>query len=399
MHSYIALLGQNPTLSVSEIASLLPSSTMHGLEHGHLKFDDMSELAQEWFDGIGGTILLAKEVTSNAISLDDIPKIMAEELKNAKGKVSFGLRFHGIPTKKAQDLYRQCKDELKKRGVSSRYIGSAREPAKAVQHHDEGLLNPTKGVELVIIESRDGTTVYRTIAAQDIKKYSLRDMKKPVRDTTVGLLPPKLAQMMLNFGSYLAKPEKAKVFTVYDPFCGTGVIPMEAMLRGWSVLASDSAEKAVTGCKKNIEWTYKTFDISKKNVSAKVWRHDATKAFDLKEAPSIIVTEGTLGPALRGRPTLKDVSVLQKKVDAVMTAFVENAARTLPAVPIVMTLPVWYAQKKLVPLPKVWEAIEQHYIPVLPPMTEPMLPGRFSMLYRRPDQFVGREIVMLRPKK
>ncbi len=40
---------------------------------------------------------------------------------------------------------------------------------------------------------------------------------------------------------------------VFDPFCGTGVIPLEAILRGCNVLASDISLKAVNGTTKNIE--------------------------------------------------------------------------------------------------------------------------------------------------
>jgi hypothetical protein len=36
-----------------------------------------------------------------------------------------------------------------------------------------------------------------------VNAYAKRDMGKPVRDTGVGLLPPKLAQILLNFGSWL----------------------------------------------------------------------------------------------------------------------------------------------------------------------------------------------------
>jgi len=410
MSTYVALVGINPTLSVSEIAAALPSATLRGMQQGYLLFDEQSELDQKFLNRLGGTILIGKQITENVVDLSDIPKLLAGELKAAKGKVCFALRFAGVPMRQMHDLYRECKNGLKAKGTPSRYIGSAKEAAKAVQYFDEGLLDPTKGAELIVIQNASGLSVYRTTAVQDVKSYTKRDIEKPVRDTTVGLLPPKLAQMLLNFSEFLSmtpKETKGKndkktqeSITILDPFCGTGVIPMEAMLRGYSVVASDVMEKAVTGCKKNVEWTYKNFGIAKKDISVTVSKHDATKPFELKDMPTVIVTEGTLGPALKMRPLLKDVAGFQKKVDTIMSAFIENAAKTLPGVPIVLTLPVWYAQKKLVPLQKTWEMILKNgYTPQLPPMTEPWTEGRFSMLYRRNDQFVGREIVMLKPRK
>ncbi len=413
MPTFLAQLGTNPTLSISELTAALPDIRSKGVRSGFLKFESDAAIDQKFLNRLGGTILLARAVTEDDMELSDVPKLMAEELKAAKGKVSFALRFSGVPPKKAQDLYRSCKEALKARGISSRYVGSAREPAAAVQMFDEGLLDPVKGCELVILQDANGCTVARTVASQDVKAYTLRDIKKPVRDTTVGLLPPKLAQILLNFGEFLVTQSKGKSkkdaedskliaqsFSVFDPFSGTGVIPMEAMLRGWNVVASDVAEKAVTGTKKNIDWAYKTFGIDKKKLTVSVTKHDAKKPFALATKPTMIVTEGTLGPALRYRPKLSEVASHQKIVDAVMGEFIKNVAETLPGVPVVMTLPVWYAEKKFVPLAKTWSAIEAAgFTPVLPPLTEPMLEGRFSLLYRRADQFVGREIVLLKPKK
>jgi tRNA G10 N-methylase Trm11 len=187
--------------------------------------------------------------------------------------------------------------------------------------------------------------------------------------------------------------------TVFDPFCGTGVIPLEALVLGMHVLASDLSQKAVNGCTKNIEWARKTYKIAKKDTDATVWKQDALKPFTLKEKPSVIVTEGTLGPALKSRPTVKDAEKMMREAEQLTVGFLKNCKATLPGVSIVMTLPVWYAQKKMVFLEKAFEnAHELGYRPVLPPHTTPALDGRFSLIYRRPDQMVGREIVLLQAR-
>jgi tRNA G10 N-methylase Trm11 len=225
------------------------------------------------------------------------------------------------------------------------------------------------------------------------------DILKAVRDTQVGLLPPKLAQILLNLGVYLAGGEK-KGMIISDPFCGTGVIPMEVLLRGFSILASDVSEKAVKGCTANIEWTRKTYKILKKDADSDVWKQDATKPFTLKTLPHAIVSEGTLGPALKMRPTVKDAESMCRDAEDLTARFLKNCSETMKGVPIVMTLPVWYAQKRMIWLQKIWDkAAELGYSAVLPPHVDPTNPGRFSLLYRRADQMVGREIILLKPKK
>jgi len=49
---------------------------------------------------------------------------------------------------------------------------------------------------------------------QDINAYTKRDFGKK-RDMDTGMLPPKLAQMMIN----IANNGKQEITSLYDPFC------------------------------------------------------------------------------------------------------------------------------------------------------------------------------------
>lgn len=68
----------------------------------------------------------------------------------------------------------------------------------------------------------------------------MRDYGRPARDARVGMLPPKLAQIMLNLS---VKDEKSG--TVLDPFCGTGVLLQEAALAGFDFIGSDIEPRMV----------------------------------------------------------------------------------------------------------------------------------------------------------
>lgn len=403
MTSYAATLGHQPTISIAELAATIPGfKNPQVAVQSAIIFESPEELSAKDLNMLGGTVTLAKEVKVTK-DFSEIPLLLAKELSGLKGKVTFSLRCAGMNPYEVHNLYRDCKNHLKKAGVPSRYVGTDRAPAAAILLRDAHLLDGKEGLELMVIKRKEGTWIGRTFAAQDIEAYVKRDMKKPVRDTTVGLLPPKLAQILLNLGNWMAEKEgKVKdPMIVLDPFCGTGVIPLECLLRGECILASDVSLKAVNGCTKNLDWARKEFGIPKKEVWSKVWKQDATKGFDLtdKEKPAVIVTEGTLGQPLTSRPTQKDMTSHKSEAEKLTAAFLQNVAKNLPGVPVVMTWPVWYGTKTQLKLEKIREQLDKlGFELVTPPgVRESDAPNK-SLMYRRADQFVGREIVMLRQK-
>lgn len=386
--------------------------TTHTLASSVVIFESTADLSPKDLDMLGGTVALARQI-DGVKDLADIPAALEKEVSGVKGKITWSLRAFGPSPHEIKNLYRFCKDYLKKRGKGSRYVGNEHKAAPAILLHDEGLIDGKGGAELSIIKTKEFLWVGRTIAAQDVEGYTKRDMKKPVRDTTVGLLPPKLAQVLLNFGTWLVHEKRAKLpekdrkakekegICVLDPFCGTGVIPMECLLRGNRVLASDVAAKAVTGCTKNLEWVRKEYAILKKDVESTVWKQDARKPFDLKpkEWPDVIVTEGSLGPALSERLPLKEVAKFKRDTEDLIEDFLRGVSRTLPGVPVVMIWPVWYTRTGTVMLEDVRENISEiGFQIVLPAGVRTENAPRGTLVYRRPDQFVGREIVILKPR-
>ncbi len=405
MHHHAAFIGHQPHISLAELAASVPGFSLDGLvERSAVLFGSSEMLGPEFLDTLGGTVVLARRLGDGAeMAMDEIPQLLQKQVAGVKGKVTFSIRSSGLSPDVIRDLYRACKNHLKKHGRPSRYVGNERKPAASVLLRDSGLIDGKGGCEICVIKHDKVLWVGVTTAAHDIDAYTKRDIEKPVRDTTVGLLPPKLAQIMLNLGHWLVREECAhagkpvpKTLTVFDPFCGTGVIPLECLMRRWNVIASDKAEKAMLGTKKNIEWIRKQEDISKTAVLTAVWKQDATKPFSPPAQPDMIVTETSLGPALRSRPTSKDTQDMKSDSEKLEEAFLRNAAATLTGAPVVCTWPVWYYSRGPVRLERVWDKLASiGYEAVLPPgivSTE-----RASLLYRRPEQFVGREIVLLRP--
>ncbi|MDO8468172.1 MAG: RsmD family RNA methyltransferase [Candidatus Peribacter sp.] len=420
MPSYAAFLGHQPRISLAELSATVPGFVFRSLLNDSIVlFESPVELDGAFLDTLGGIVILARRVTDQAVTLAEVPSILLSELKDAKrGKVVFALRTFLMPRQTIHTLYRQCKESLRKQGRPCRYVGSEREPAATVLLRDAGLLDPKRGCELVLLyegDEEENRTLWvgRTVAAQDVNAYTKRDIGKPVRDTTVGLLPPKLAQILLNLGAWLGrggqtpvpdlvlkKAKKSEPLTVLDPFCGTGVIPLECLVRGWHVLASDLMQKAVNGSEKNIEWLRKEMKILKKDTDSLVWKQDATKPFVLKKLPDIVVSETTLGPALEDRPSQKSAAKIKTELEKLEAAFIENCSKTLPGVPLALTWPFWKIKNETIFLDRAWDAAHSAgYMATLPPGIAPSRAERLSLLYRRPDQYVGREIVLLIPKK
>src|SRR3989339_769723 len=227
MPSYAAFLGHQPRISLAELAAAVPGFLYRRtIKDAVVLFESPVELDAAFLDTLGGIVILARRATDQAVTPAEVPSLLVSELKDARrSKVTFSLR--------------------------------------TLLLRDAGLLDPKRGCELVLLpesEEEDNQTFWigRTIAAQDVNAYTKRDIGKPVRDTTVGLLPPKLAQILLNMGAWLSRgcqtplhdptqkrAKKPEPLTVFDPFCGTGVIPIECLVRGWHGLASDLAQKAV----------------------------------------------------------------------------------------------------------------------------------------------------------
>ncbi len=172
------------------------------------------------------------------------------------GKLQLGVSVYG---EKAQRdwLLRQMltlKKVVKKAGRSVRIIENKSEALESAQVLYNKLTGPL-GWEILLIKDGEDFVVAQTTAVQNIDDYSKRDFDRPKRDAFVGMLPPKLAQIMINLavGKMANVDEETKPTTILDPFCGTGVVLQEAMIMGYSVIGSDLSEKMVDYTQENLD--------------------------------------------------------------------------------------------------------------------------------------------------
>ncbi|MCB9790534.1 hypothetical protein H6764_00745 [Candidatus Nomurabacteria bacterium] len=254
---YFFIPGRLQDLSTEELKSVLKifSKSKYSVDATNKGFilvdsDCSAETMREIFNRLGGFVKFGK-ILSEQEERDFLNKYLS------KGRITFGVSRVGIESGpiKVKKLATEIKDYFKQNNVSARYVGG-----KGFAFLSSAEISGNKvlenGFEIVNLETRVGDLLTgNTVAVQDIDDFTKRDYGRPVADKKMGMLPTKLARIMLN----LAELESGS--TIWDPFCGSGTILTEALLMGYNALGSDIDEYAVKGAYKNIKWLSQNYNL------------------------------------------------------------------------------------------------------------------------------------------
>ncbi|MGE5327876.1 MAG: hypothetical protein ACM3KH_00925, partial [Thiobacillus sp.] len=217
---YLTILGRQPAISIAELERVFGSDNVSVLSSFGAKVNTDNLDIQK----IGGSLkagLIIDEI--NAANWLEVSKYttnyLQKELSNYEGKITVGISTYGfdISGREVQKTGIILKNTLKKSGVNIRLIPSIDTALNtAVSHHNKLGLSDNK-IEVLIIKTDYGKTVIaKSTGAQNITALANRDQKRPKRDPFVGMLPPKLAQIMVNLAT-----GQNNNGTLLDPFCGT----------------------------------------------------------------------------------------------------------------------------------------------------------------------------------
>ncbi len=388
---YFFILGSNPTLSLAELTAVFNNGKFFPVQKNIAFLETDYEIKANIIKNIGGTIkfgIIYNKITSPAPK--DILKSVAVFAKPEKieSKFNFGISYYGKSKIKLKILGMEFKKLLKQSAINSRWVIS-REPTLSSVVVEQNKLVTEKGTEIVIIEFNKKLFLGKTIAVQPFKELSFRDYGRPARDDYSGMLPPKLAQMMINLAG--AKLDSA----ILDPFCGSGTIITEAMLMGYTnIIGTDISSKAIIDTKKNIEWTKNNFQLPIFNFQP--INTDATQISKQIALQSIdvIITEPYLGPQRGNIEIQKIITVLEKLYSKSLQEFNKILK---PNGRIVIIWPVF--QEKHQPV-----FINPNIIglKIINPMPSDLqkntfikLTNRNTIIYGREGQKVWREIVIL----
>jgi tRNA G10 N-methylase Trm11 len=386
----IALLGRQPKIGLAELESLFGEATPVG-DHAAFVKSDAADISR-----LGGTLKLARPIaeipttewrkisdfiTNNFLSyLSDLPS----------GKVKLGISIYGVRAN-SQQVFRtglELKKIARQAGYSLRFIpgmGPALNSAQVLHNQLTGNL----GIELCLIRNGNKTWIAQTVAVQDVDDYARRDFGRPKRDAFVGMLPPKLAQIMIN----LAINQQTQPINILDPFCGTGVVLQEALIAGYNTCGSDLNPKMIDYTTQNLEWLQKTYTI--KHQPGKLELADATKHDWSSFNFTNVVCEAYLGQPLSGLPKPEKVREIIGTCNVITEKFLKNLRPQLkPGTKHCIAVPAWFGGKTFKHLPVLdhLESLGYNRLRFQHSSNE-------DLIYHREDQIVARELLVLSVKE
>ncbi len=384
---YITILGRQPSFGVAELEAL------YGADAVRWFYDNAATVQTEnfVFDRLGGSQKAGRVI--NEINSSDWSKLHTfiaqyylDTWRARQHKITLGISVYNIHATPAQ-IQRtglELKKRLRAENVSLRLIPN-QSPAlnTAVSHHNKLGLSENK-VELLIVAGTNGKTIIaESIGAQNITALAARDQARPKTDAFVGMLPPKLARIMLNV-TLNDQVDK----TILDPFCGTGVVLQEALLLGHSAYGSDLSEKMVDYSLINLEWlrhkhTYiKSFFVEQGDAMKHRWNHDI----------DAVVCESYLGQPFSAPPSPAKLAEVRGNCNHIISTFLRNIHEQLPTgTPLTVAVPAWKdTSGRFTHLPLTNQLTELGYRRRDFKHVRPD-----QLLYHRENQVVARELLLL----
>lgn len=392
---YYFILGNNPALSLAELISVLKPTKHTLLNKDFLILELKQEIdANSLIARLGGVIKIGqiKKQLSLFELKDQILDIsfglaLDKRAIVSSGKFNFGLSNYSKDLYLDKNLGLKIKSEFKERKISSRLVTSRDKQLSSVVITQNRLIR--RGVELVFAKHNDTVLIGETLAVQPFKTLSYRDYNRPARDDKSGMLPPKLAQIMINLAQLQDKDE-----VLLDPFCGSGTITTEAMLMDYkSLIASDKSYKAVGDTKQNVDWIREKFEITGARVKLLVKSALSLSKFVKSGSVGAIITEPYLGPQ-RGRI---DFARITEELEDLYSRSIKEFYKVLkPGARVVMVWPMFYGERPISP-----NVYNFKFISPLPQecldnlILKEYISTRGNIIYGRPGQKVFREIVIL----
>lgn len=384
----LVILGRQPAVGLAELESMLGSDVIHPIGSDAALLDVPCRDVP--FDRLGGSVKLAKllhefdSASWRAIEtylLENLPKHLKY---TAEGKLTIGLSVFGLNVSPKQLLATglSIKKVLRSHGKSVRLVPNKAPALNSAQVIHNKLFSQN-GWELVLVRHGQRVLMGLTTSEQDIEAYTARDQARPKRDARVGMLPPKLAQIIIN----LAAATQESQLTILDPFCGTGVILQEAYLMGYGLYGSDISNEMVEYTNANLAWIAKGQEIPKTVLVA-----DATSyTWEISSLQAVIATETYLGRPFSHEPDSATLAKVMQDCDTIHQKFLENVARqTESGFRLCIAVPAWHTKSGVKHL-KTLDSLEKlgyNRVSFVHAVDR-------DLIYHREGQVVGRELVTL----
>lgn len=372
-------LGTHPELSLAELR--LVFETRETLRYLSVALFDLDEeVVSKRFTALGGvprygSVLGTIPRHDNEIERK-IQEVLITDLKE-ESRREYVISLYGVKLDK-RSFHHDLKDLLS--GV--KYDGKFDEPQHAPATSAHVLARGGHEYSLVMIENL--VYVIKTKQVQDAKFWSIIDAERPERDMKIGMLPAKLARMMINMSGAEMGGK------LWDPFVGLGTVAMQAAFLGIPVHGTDKAQQSIEKSRQNMQW------LIKKGLVAQA-KHtllqEPIERARVDRSISAIVTEPFLGKP-RFKPFASGVLAQRewKQINRLYGNLLQIAAKTLSSGDrLVMVKPLfsfvarngreWY-NPPLAASPSVWR---------IPELIQDIGP----LIWTHRDSVVGRQIMIL----
>jgi len=416
MHKYFFILGSHQALSLAELFSYFHKhkktiKVLRLMKKGVLIIESQDKLNLEKLNKkLGGVVKSGqikiieekghdlKETLKQILTSDNILNNFVEKT-DEKIYLGFSLYVQKNkifkPTKSLiKDLLIDAKNEFKEKEIKCRVVSSKGRRLSSVVVKKNKLL--TRGSEINIFIYGSKIMLGRTETVQDFEDYSFRDYKRPARDMQIGMMPPKLARMMINISGGNSKD------LLLDPFCGCGTVLQEALLLGFKkVIGSDVSHQAVKKTKANIKWLKTKYSLEESQI--RIFTSDVAEINKKLKVNSVdlVITEPYLGPPLKKELSSQDIKKITDQLIGIYRDFFKKIKKVLrKRAKIAIIWPVFKTDKGFQNLPILEEVLKMGY------KQERILPTEFknksfqgvtrrgSIIYSRQDQYVLREIFL-----
>ncbi len=394
MFESVFILGRQPALGIAELESLFGADSLEPFGSQACFVDvDAHEVD---FKRIGGSTRVAKVLTElPSTKWRDIEKYLfdttPEHATFIDGKLKLGISTFGVKLSK-KDLQRSAlsiKKAIKSAGMSVRVV-----PHEGLELNAASVLNnkltAENGWELLIISDGKKAYLAQTVSIQDIDAYAARDRERPMRDAKVGMLPPKLAQVIINLARNDERINPQSEHHLLDPFCGTGVLVQEALLMGYFVHATDIDSRMIAYTQDNITWLSENYHYPGTLLSVRT--ADATD-FQWIEANILdsVACETYLGKPLSALPPSDQLAKIMQEANEINHKFLQNIAPQLKAgTRLCVAVPTWRGKREFLHLSALDFLSEMGYT-----RKSFKYATNDDLIYHREGQVVGRELVVL----
>lgn len=406
----LLVLGRQPALGLAELESLYGSAKVRPVgNHAAVLSIDPCLLA---FDRLGGSLKFCKLLTTlDTTNWGDIEKFLvkvspAHSQTMPAGKMRLGLSVIGLEVTIARlnASALSLKKAIRKTERSVRVVPNKELELNSAQVIHNQLTGPT-GWELVLIKDGTKTIVAQTVKVQDIASYTHRDRDRPKRDAKVGMLPPKLAQILINLASGpLAEDTLSSICdipigqpiphpilgqTVLDAFCGTGVVLQEATLMGYDAYGSDLEQRMVDYTNANLAWLEESYRLPVTGFRTEVG--DAT-SHQWTTPISFVAAETYLGRPFTEPPTAEILAQTMADCNLIIKKFLRNIAPQIPVgTRLCLAIPAWHVrgnQFRHLSLLDSLEDIGYNRLSFAHASAE-------ELIYHRSEQIVARELLVI----